>query len=53
MEEQLLKKMDELDLSHKFSKSKEELFSDDISKNHTSVFSGNITIGSQSSNILL
>jgi hypothetical protein len=42
MEEQLLKKMDRLiDLSHKFSKSK-ELFSDDISKNYT----GNITIKS-------
>jgi hypothetical protein len=52
MEEQLLKKMDRLiDLSHKFSKSKGELFSDDISKDHTSIFSGNITIGSQSSNI--
>jgi hypothetical protein len=39
MEEQLLKKMDRLiDLSHKFSKSKEELFSDDISKDHTSIF---------------
>jgi hypothetical protein len=37
MEEQLLKKMDRLiDLSHKFSKSK-ELFSDDISKDHTSI----------------
>jgi hypothetical protein len=30
-----LKKMDRLiDLSHKFSKSKEELFSDDISRTH-------------------